>query len=145
VDLDIEAAELPHQFTPKQRFSYDEKLRILQVWDRADEAGMKTALCRRLGIRPATVASWAKQRREGTLVRREDQHRSAVVQRDQAARLKLLAKENEASKRDLARAEGAVEALGKASELLTALAKSSKPTLPPRVPTPPPSRARPGK
>ncbi|PRY67881.1 hypothetical protein B0I08_10542 [Glaciihabitans tibetensis] len=137
MDLDIEAAELPHQVTPKQRFSYDEKIRILQVWDRAGEPGLKTALCHRLGIRPATVAGWAKRRREGTLIRREAKHRSAVVQRDQAAQLKLLAKENDTLRRELARAEGAVDALGKASELLTALAKSSKPTPQRMAPTPP--------
>lgn len=146
MDLDIEAAKLPHQTFTGQRLSVAEKLRILEVWDRAGEPTVQKALCHRIGVSPVNVASWAKMRAAGKLVPNESKLRSVITMRDQAAQLKALSKENERLKRDLTRAEGAVVALGKASELLTALAKSSQPQPPP--PAPPmlaPLRRRPGK
>jgi len=146
MDLDIEAAKLPHQAFAGQRLSVSEKLRILEVWDRAGEPTVQKALCHRIGVSPVNVSLWAKKRRAGTLIPNESKRRSVITMRDQAAQLKTLVKENERLHRNLTRAEGAVVALGKASELLTALAKSSQPQPPP--PAPPmlaPLRRRPGK
>jgi len=141
MDIDAEAAKLPHKFTLKQRFTIREKLQILDVWDRAGEIGMKSALLRRLGLEMRIVNKWNQARREGKYDNRP------VTPEDLADEIARLQKHNAKLQAQLDRSESAVEALGKASELLTALAKSSQ-----REPAPappallmPPKRPRPAK
>lgn len=141
MDLDTEAALLPHKHFSGQRLALTEKLQILEAWDRIAEPNLRAALCHRIGVTPEEISRWNRARRQGKLVSKVGQHRSITVHREHAAQLRKLEKENEKLKRDLARAEGAVEALGKASELLNSLVKSSKP-VPPPAPSLPPQRQR---
>lgn len=138
MDIDAEAARLPHKTSDRQRFTVHEKLQILEAWDRAGEIGMKVALLRRLGLEVRIVNKWAKTRREGGFDNRP------ATPRDLADEVERLQRQNEKLRADLDRAESAVEALGKASELLTSLAKSSLSLSNPVEPARPPMR-RPGK
>ena len=72
------------------------------------------------------MRSWARQKRDGVLRPSDPKTVTYAVRKAERAQIDRLENEVVVLKRQLAQSESAVEVLGKASELLTALAKSSQ-------------------
>lgn len=125
---------IPVRSSKKAHFTTEQKLAILDEYDKCLERGAKAALARTLGVNANTLREWYLDREAGHLKSRSDtlkerpwgQWMSASDKR----RLKHLEQENEALKAKLAKSEAAVEILGKASALLDAMAKSAAATDP---------------
>lgn len=136
----LDISELPERVSKHQRYSPNERLRILSRWDALLEHGQRSAFCRELGISPGTVNRWDQQRRSGLLILADARKNKYVMSKEERADYRRLQRENERLKAQLQQSEAAVEVLGKASELLAALAKSSQitvPSLPEQPPIPP--------
>ncbi|WP_166786378.1 transposase [Cryobacterium sp. TMT2-15-1] len=141
----MDISELPERVSKYQRYSPNERLAILARWDALLEHGQRSAFCRELGIRPSTVNVWDKQRREGLLIVSDARKNKYVMSKKERTDYRRLQDENERLKAQLDQSEAAVEVLGKASELLAALAKSSQikaPSLPEQVSIPPAFQSR---
>ncbi|MET1007695.1 MAG: hypothetical protein ABWX96_19250 [Propionibacteriaceae bacterium] len=117
---------------------------MLAEWEQCVDIGTKSALCRRLGIDPKSPRRWAQAKRDGLLEPSDSKELNRMISKRERAELARLKRENEALRLRLAQSESAVEVLGKASELLTALAKSSQLQTPP-VPDPPSNGSPPGR
>jgi len=145
----MHVSEIVVRKSRNERFTVNERLAMLVEWEACLEPGQKSALCRRLGIDPKSPRRWAQAKRDGLLEPSDLRSLNRAMSKRERADLVRLTRENEALKRKLAQSESAVEVLGKASELLTALAKSSRlqtppePTMPPEVIVPKAYRARP--
>lgn len=143
--VQLEISELPERVSKHQRYSPNERLAILARWDTLLEHGQRSAFCRQVGISPSTVNGWDKQRREGLLIVSDARKNKYVMSKEERADYRRLQRENERLKAQLDQSEAAVEVLGKASELLAALAKSSQikaPPLPDQPPIPPAFQSR---
>ena len=141
----MDISELPERVSKYQRYSPNERLAILARWDALLEHGQRSAFCRELGIRPSTVNVWDKQRREGLLIVSDARKNKYVMSKKERTDYRRLQDENERLKAQLDQSEAAVEVLGKASELLGALAKSSQikaPSLPEQPAIPPAFQSR---
>ncbi len=111
---------------PKRRqFSADYKLAILEEYERITEDGGKGALLRREGLYSSHIVEWQRARDVGALSGLAPKHRK---KRSAAEReLDLLRRRNAKLEDQLARHRTALEAQGKASELLAQLLAQSTP------------------
>ena len=111
---------------PKRRqFSADYKLAILEVYERITDQGGKGALLRREGLYSSHIVEWQRARDVGALSGLASRHRK---KRSSAEReLELLRRKNARLEDQLARHRVALEAQGKASELLAQLLAESTP------------------
>jgi transposase-like protein len=111
---------------PKRRqFSADYKLAILEEYERITEDGGKGALLRREGLYSSHIVEWQRARDVGALSGLAPKHRK---KRSAAEReLDLLRRRNAKLEDQLARHRVALEAQGKASELLAQLLAQSTP------------------
>ena len=111
---------------PKRRqFSADYKLAILEEYERITEDGGKGALLRREGLYSSHIVEWQRAREVGALSGLAPKHRK---KRSAAEReLELLRRRNAKLEDQLARHRVALEAQGKASELLAQLLAQSTP------------------
>jgi transposase len=111
---------------PKRRqFSADYKLAILEEYEGITEDGGKGALLRREGLYSSHIVEWQRARDVGALSGLAPKHRK---KRSAAEReLDLLRRRNAKLEDQLARHRVALEAQGKASELLAQLLAQSTP------------------
>ena len=111
---------------PKRRqFSADYKLAILEEYERITDQGGKGALLRREGLYSSHIVEWQRARDVGALSGLAPKHRK---KRSSAEReLELLRRKNARLEDQLARHRAALEAQGKASELLAQLLAESTP------------------
>jgi transposase len=127
----MHVSEVAVRTSKKERFTINERLAMLAEWEQCLDLGAKSALCRRLGIDPKSPRRWAQAKRDGLLEPSDSREINRMISKRERAELARLKRENEALRSRLAQSESAVEVLGKASELLTALAKSSQLQTPP--------------
>jgi transposase len=131
----MDISEVQTRLTRKHRFTPAERLAILAEWDKyaasGADVGAKSAFCRRVGIDVRSLARWSQEKRQGLLVETVQRQTRYVLTKQERIEFLRLQKENAILKAQLEQAEGAVEVLGKASELLSALAKSSQTRTPP--------------
>ena len=130
-------SEVQTRLTRKHHFTAAERLAILAEWDKyastGAEIGAKSAFCRRVGIDVRSLSRWSQEKRQGLLVETDQRQTKYVLTKQERIEFLRLQKENSTLKAQLEQSESAVEVLGKASELLSALAKSSQirtPSLP---------------
>jgi transposase len=111
---------------PKRRqFSADYKLAILEEYEAITEDGGKGALLRREGLYSSHIVEWQRAREVGALSGLAPKHRK---KRSAAEReLDVLRRRNAKLEDQLARHRTALEAQGKASELLAQLLAQSTP------------------
>ncbi len=111
---------------PKRRqFSADYKLAILEEYERITEDGGKGAFLRREGLYSSHIVEWQRARDVGALTGLAPKHRK---KRSAAEReLEVLRRRNAKLEDQLARHRVALEAQGKASELLAQLLAQSTP------------------
>jgi transposase len=121
----MDVSQVPVRKSNKERFTVNERLAMLAEWEKCVDLGQKSALCRRWGIHPGSPRRWAQAKRDGLLEPSDSRQLNRMISKRELAELARLKRENEALRARLAQSESAVEVLGKASELLTALAKSS--------------------
>ena len=124
----------PVRTSKKAHFSTEQKLAILDEYDKCLERGSKAALARTLGMNANTIRDWYLDREAGRLKSRSDNLKGKALDQHinagEKRRLKHLEHENEVLRAKLAKSEAAVEILGKASALLDAMAKSAAATEP---------------
>ncbi len=138
----------PRSDQPRRRvFSAEYKLRMVAEYDRTTEPGERGALLRREGLYHSHIIEWRKARDAGMLVARQsaaemsegrpdmrDGERPAAARRRrgrpsvEGAEVERLRRQNEKLARDLARAQAALEIMGKAHALLELLSESAEPT-----------------
>lgn len=109
----------------KDKFTENERLAILAEYEAAGP-GQKQAVCRRYDVTSQSVQRWRRDQRDGLLKSSDNKHRAHLMNKRERAAYERVLRENEALKAKLARSESAVDALGKASELLVSLARSSR-------------------
>lgn len=131
----MDISEFPERLTTRHRFTSNERIAILAEWEKyaatGAEIGAKSAFCRRAGISPGTLANWIRAKRNGLLIESDRRQNRYVLTKQERIEFLRLQKENAILKAQLEQSESAVEVLGKASELLSALAKSSQIRTPP--------------
>lgn len=109
----------------RRRFSAGYKLAILEEYERITDQGGKGALLRREGLYSSHIVEWQRAREVGALAGLAPRHRK---KRSAAEReVDLLRRRNEKLEDQLARHRVALEAQGKASELLAQLLAESTP------------------
>jgi len=109
----------------RRRFSAEYKLSILEEYERITDQGGKGALLRREGLYSSHIVEWQRAREVGAVAGPTPNHRK---KRSAAAReLDLLRRRNAKLEDQLARHRVALEAQGKASELLAQLLAQSTP------------------
>lgn len=138
----------PRSDQPRRRvFSAEYKLRMVSEYDRASEPGERGALLRREGLYHSHIIEWRKARDAGTLQARQAAGETPDVQqgehegqRPAAARrrrgrpsaeqaeVERLSRQNEKLAKDQARAQAALEIMGKAHALLELLSESGEET-----------------
>jgi transposase-like protein len=131
MEYGMHVSEVAVRKSRKERFTVNERLAMLAEWEQCFDIGTKSAFCRRLGIDPKSPRRWAQAKRDGLLEPSDSRELNRMISKRERAELARLKRENEALRLRLAQSESAVEVLGKASELLTALAKSSQLQTPP--------------
>jgi len=122
----MENPELPVRITNKHHFTGNERLAFLAEWEKCVDHGSKSAFCRRVGIDPKSFSNWSRDKRDGVLVPDASSKNKYILKKRERTEFVRLQRENARLTSKLEQAESAVEVLGKASELLTALAKSSQ-------------------
>jgi transposase len=131
----MDMSEVQTRPSRKHHFTSAERLAILAEWEKyaatGAEIGAKSAFCRRVGIDTKSLSNWIIAKRQGLLVETDQRQTRYVLTKQERIEFLRLQKENAILKAQLEQAEGAVEVLGKASELLSALAKSSQIRTPP--------------
>jgi transposase len=109
----------------RRRFSAEYKLSILEEYERMTDQGGKGALLRREGLYSSHIVEWQRAREVGALAGLTPKHRK---KRSAAEReLDLLRRRNAKLEDQLAKHRVALEAQGKASELLAKLLAESTP------------------
>ena len=109
----------------RRRFTAGYKLAILEEYERITEDGGKGALLRREGLYSSHIVEWQRARDVGALTGLAPKHRK---KRSAAEReLEVLRRRNAKLEDQLARHRVALEAQGKASELLAQLLAQSTP------------------
>jgi transposase-like protein len=109
----------------RRRFSLEYKLSILEEYERMTDQGGKGALLRREGLYSSHIVEWQRAREVGALAGLTPKHRK---KRSAAEReLDLLRRRNAKLEDQLAKHRVALEAQGKASELLAKLLAESTP------------------
>jgi len=131
----MDMSEVQTRLTRKHHFTSAERLAILAQWEQyastGAEIGAKSAFCRRVGIDVRSLSRWSQEKRQGLLLETEQRQTKYVLTKQERIEFLRLQKENAILKAQLEQSESAVEVLGKASELLSALAKSSQIRTPP--------------
>jgi transposase len=131
----MDFSEFPQRLSSKHNFTANERLAILAEWENYSgvgaENGAKSAFCRRAGITPRTLTVWITAKRNGLLTATDKRKNRYMLTNQERIEFLRLQKENAILKAQLEQSESAVEVLGKASELLSALAKSSQIKTPP--------------
>jgi transposase len=109
----------------RRRFSAEYKLAILDEYERITEDGGKGALLRREGLYTSHIVEWQRAREVGALAGLSTKHRKkhSAAERE----LDQLRRRNAKLEDQLARHRVALEAQGKASELLAQLLAQSTP------------------
>jgi transposase len=136
----------PRSDQPRRRvFTPEYKLAMVAEYDRASTPGERGGLLRREGLYHLHIIEWRKARGAGTFVARpaakqpesmpgkENDGRSAPARRRspaaaEQAELQRLRRQNERLAKDLARAQAALDIMGKAHALLELLCESVEPT-----------------
>ena len=114
--------------TPKpkrRRFSPDYKLSILEQYERITEEGGKGAFLLRECLYSSHIVEWQRAREVGALSGLAQKHRKKRT--DAERELELLRRRNAKLEDQLAKHRVALEAQGKASELLAQLLAQSTP------------------
>jgi transposase-like protein len=109
----------------RRRFSPDYKLSILEQYERITEEGGKGAFLRREGLYTSHIVEWQRAREVGALAGLTPKHRKKRT--DAERELELLRRRNAKLEDQLAKHRVALEAQGKASELLAQLLAQSTP------------------
>lgn len=112
----------------RRKFSAEYKLRILEEADKLEGTGGIGALLRREGLYSSHLATWRRNRTEGTLGALSPKKRGPKPEKnplaDQVARLE---RENERLKKKLAQAETIIDVQKKVSGLLGMTPESPEP------------------
>ena len=134
---------VPVRASKKAHFTTEQKLAILDEYDKCIERGAKAEFARTIGVGTNTLHGWFQDREAGCLSSRSDSSEgNSVAERLNAGdkkQLKRLEEENRVLKAKLAKSEAAVDILGKASALLEAMSKSATANEP-EMPEPEPDR-----
>lgn len=109
----------------RRRFSADYKLATVEEYERITDSGGKGALLRREGLYSSHIVEWQRAREVGALSGLAPKHRKkhSAAERE----LERLRRKNERLEDQLAKHRVALEAQGKASELLSQLLAQSTP------------------
>src|SRR6187402_634544 len=102
----------------RRQFTVGYKLRILSEADAARTTGEIGALLRREGLYSSHLATWRRQRDEGSLAGLAPRRRGRPAMSAEAAELARLRRENEQLRRQLTAAETVIEIQKKLSALL---------------------------
>lgn len=108
----------------RRRFTEQYKLAILTEYDALSDPGAKGALLRREGLYSSHIVEWRRARDVGALAGLTKKHRKKRT--DAERELERLKKKNERLEDQLRRHKLALEAQGKASELLARLVAESE-------------------
>jgi transposase len=109
----------------RRRFSAEYKLAILEEYEHITEDGGKGALVRREGLYSSHIVEWQRAREMGALAGRIPKRRKNRSSTERE--LDLLRRRNAKLEDQLAKHRTALEAQGKASELLAQLLSESTP------------------
>lgn len=110
----------------RRRFTTEYKAAIIDEYDRATDPGAKGAILRREGLYTSHIVEWRRARDVGALAGLAPKHRK---KRSEAEReLERLRKKTTRLEEQLAKHRVALEAQGKASELLAKLLAESEDT-----------------
>jgi transposase-like protein len=109
----------------RRRFSAEYKLSILEEYERITQDGGKGALLRREGLYTSHIVEWQRAREVGSLAGLTPKHRKNRSTSE--GELDLLRRRNTKLEDQLAKHRVALEAQGKASELLAKLLAESTP------------------
>jgi len=102
----------------RRRFTTEYKLRILEEADACRETGGTGALLRREGLYSSSLATWRRQRREGTLAGLSPKRRGRKGDDEATRENKRLRSENEKLRRRLEQAKTVIEVQKKLSDVL---------------------------
>lgn len=133
----MDISEIQPRLSRGHHFTHNEKLAILVEWEKCFDPGQKSVLARQLGVDTNTVHRWAREKRQGLLPPDDRRENSYMMKKRERVDYERLKRENAALKVKLEQSESAVEVLGKASELLSSLARSSQIKTPEQVPEEP--------
>ena len=111
---DPEVAERP----VRRRFTTQYKLRILEEADACSKPGETGALLRREGLYSSSLATWRRQRREGTLAGLSPKKRGRKGDDEATRENKRLRRENQRLRRQLEQAKTVIEVQKKLSDVL---------------------------
>jgi transposase-like protein len=111
---DPEVSERP----VRRRFTTEYKLRILEEADACNKTGEMGALLRREGLYSSSLATWRRQRREGTLAGLSPKKRGRKGDDEATREIKRLRRENERLRRQLEQAKTVIEVQKKLSDVL---------------------------
>ena len=113
------ATEVPEK-ARRRRFDQAYRLRIVEEADRCSELGQIGELLRREGLYSSQLATWRRQRSEGSLSESNSKKRGRKPKKPDAAQAKLeqLLREKESLEKRLRQAEAIIEVQKKVSELL---------------------------
>jgi len=112
--LDPEVKERP----VRRHFTTEYKLRILEEADACSEPGETGALLRREGLYSSSLATWRRQRREGTLAGLNPKKRGRKGDDEATREIKRLRRENEKLRQQLEQAKTVIEVQKKLSDVL---------------------------
>jgi len=102
----------------RRRFTTEYKLRILEEADACSEPGETGALLRREGLYSSSLATWRRQRQEGTLAGLSPKKRGRKGDDEATREIKRLRRENEKLRRQLEQAKTVIEVQKKLSDVL---------------------------
>lgn len=108
----------------RPRLTINEKLALLDAYDRI-EYGQLAAFCREHDVTQNSIHTWARRRREGTLMSTDKKEARNALTRAERVDYEQQRQKIADLEARLEQSENAVEILGKASALLETLAKSA--------------------
>jgi transposase len=108
----------------RRKFSAEYKLAILEEYDRTTDPGAKGAILRREGLYSSHIVEWRRAREVGAISGLAPKHRNKRT--DAERELERLRRRNARLEEQLAKHRTALEAQGKASELLARLLAESE-------------------
>lgn len=122
----MNVSDLPQRLSKAHPFTATERLAFLIEWEKLTEPGERSAFGRRINVDTSSIRRWARQKRAGLLVPADGSKTRYVLNKRERLDYRRLQRENAVLRSNLEQSESAVEVLGKASELLASLAKSSQ-------------------
>ena len=102
----------------RRRFTKEFRLRVLEEADRCSQLGDLGALLRREGLYSSHIATWRKQRREGTLKALGRKRGPKPKRTAEELEVEKLRRENERLRDKLRKAEKIIEVQKKLAEVL---------------------------